>query len=185
MKLILTINRNDEFANTDWANSKFVPHNQSVKDFREYVEEGKITFLNNVELLGDGTSVYHGKDCLKYLFKNNDLLGSSKESVLGAIHDFNGNITGYNFETRENYMGTYNYGSGLYHIDLDMTPYWKWGNTPDDLFVSKTQGIEATPFLKRVHPYIQDAVDTHNRLLLEDKNYAASWYWRSRNYMYY
>lgn len=66
-----------------------------------------------------------------------------------------------------------------------LTPYWKWGNTPNDFFGSKTQGIEATPLLRRVHPYIQDAVDNHNRLLLEDKNYAASWYWRSRNYMYY
>ena len=178
------LNQNDELAKTDWANNKYVPDNQSVEEFREKIKEGRITFSENVELLGNGASVYHGKDCLKYLFKNDDSFGSSRESVLGAIHDISGNVTGYNFETRDNYMGTYNYGSGLYHLDLDMRPYWKWGNTPDDLFGSKTQGIEATPKPKRYHPYIQDSVDTYNKFLLEEKNYFESLYFQSINYIY-
>ena len=178
------LNQNDELAKTDWANNKYVPDNQSVEEFSEKIKEGRITFSENVELLGNGASVYHGKDCLKYLFKNDDSFGSSRESVLGAIHDISGNVTGYNFETRDNYMGTYNYGSGLYHLDLDMRPYWKWGNTPDDLFGSKTQGIEATPKPKRYHPYIQDSVDTYNKFLLEEKNYFESLYFQSINYIY-
>ena len=44
----------------------------------------------------------------------------TQKTLLNDILNTNGDVTGYNFETRENYMGTYNYGSGLYHLDLDM-----------------------------------------------------------------
>ena len=91
---------------------------------------------------------------------------------------------GYKFEDRENFMGTYNYGTGVSHLPLDMMPYWKWANTPDDLFGSKAQGIEATSFLRRLYPEIQNTIDFHNKMLLENKDYAFYLYWQPKNYMY-
>ncbi len=84
-------------------------------------------------------------------------------------------------------MGTYNFGDGplkLDHTALDVLPYWDWANSPDDLFGSKSQGINATPKLKRLHPKFQEALDTHNKLLLESKDYDSYLYWKSKNYMY-
>jgi hypothetical protein len=75
------------------------------------------------------------------MFHTEDFSGSTFKWVSDSGHEFVINRDG-EFETRPEYIGTYNWGqSGIAHTVLDIIPYARWGNSPDD----------GTPFLPRAY----------------------------------
>lgn len=66
----------------------------------------------------EGMSIYHGPDNAKWVF------GSGRELIVSRENEV---------ETKSQYLGTYNWGSGIFfHGVQDVLPYHFWGNTPDD-----------------------------------------------------
>ena len=114
------------------------------KYFSYFDGDLKKIISNPANLLSDKSSVYHGAGCFKWCFNN------GQELVFNMHNDGS-----YQLDLNYNTMGTFNYGnpdSAVKHYILDMESYWTWGNTPDDLYGSKTYGWEATPKMKRIHP---------------------------------
>ena len=81
-------------------------------------------------------SIYHGPDNFKWVFHD-----SGKELIIKQ----DGRV-----EERAQYIGTYNWGRGpgivndMIHAKLDVVPYFRWGNTPDDYYL--------TPWKSRISP---------------------------------
>jgi hypothetical protein len=72
------------------------------------------------ELLPSGKSIYHGKGNFKW---QSDKYGNELVFRNGKI------------ETDPRYIGTFNFGldESINHFNLDVLPYYKWGNSPNDL----------------------------------------------------
>ena len=132
------LNQNDEFKNTfdNMPDSTF--KNWTTRENNEIVNY----FGDTATLLPPELSRYHG-NCLKYTLK------SGREIILQA--DPQSKI-GYRFDTNESTFGTYNYSTfAPVHFVYDMWPYYKWGNTPFDMY--------NTDINRRIHPDYQAAVE--------------------------
>ena len=132
------LNQNDEFKNTfdNMPDSTF--KNWTTRENNEIVNY----FGDTATLLPPELSRYHG-NCLKYTLK------SGREIILQADPQ---SKFGYRFDTNESTFGTYNYSTfAPVHFVYDMWPYYKWGNTPFDMY--------NTDINRRIHPDYQAAVE--------------------------
>ena len=149
------LNQNDEFKSklnentqkSDWAN----------------FERDSMNLIDNwdgipMTLLSPEMSIYHGdKNALKFTLKN------GRELVLQPdynpyIKEKNAeNILNWHFDTNEATYGTYNYSTfAPAHFVFDMWSYYKWGNTPDDMYT--------TDINKRIHPDYYNWLQDHDSL---------------------
>lgn len=132
------LNQNDEFKNTfdNMPDSTF--KNWTTRENNEIVNY----FGDTATLLPPELSRYHG-NCLKYTLK------SGREIILQADPQ---SKFGYRFDTNESTFGTYNYSTfAPVHFVYDMWPYYKWGDTPFDMY--------NTDINRRIHPDYQAAVE--------------------------
>ncbi len=146
------LNDNEEFK-------KELSKNKTKDDWANF-ERGSNSLIDNwkntpITLLPPILSAYHGdKNALKYTLKN------GRELVIQpdyAVNEKEKNIINWHFDTNESTYGTYNYSTfGPLHFAYDMWPYYKWGNTPDDMY--------ATDINKRIHPKYYDFLREHEIL---------------------
>ena len=158
------LNDNDGFCVTFSDENKVNEWTDS--DLRISVESGQKYNSpdENAKLLIKNLSLFHGEDCFKWCFDD------GRELV------FNKDSTGkYQVDLNYNTLGTFNFGdpsSLAQHYILDMDSYIKWGNTPDDLYGSKSQDWKLTPWRRRVLPAWQNA---HDYITNSTKN-MNNWY---------
>jgi hypothetical protein len=106
----------------------------------------------NARLLKQADSVFHGEGAFKWVFEDGN------EIVIDS--------TG-KFETREEYLGTYNFGgpTGVKHAAFDVAPYIFWGNSPDDKTNILSRANTGWPqFVGQIGEDISKAYKHHNSI---------------------